>query len=113
MFWIVKLPTSYLLIQVLVVHSSEWELTTEHSKEKNSTGPDISRWSIVLFFAHYFWTHVRGCTTENLEFDVSTRAAAEPEVNQLNNTPFVDNDVLKLDVSVCHIPLVEVVQDTQ
>lgn len=105
MLWIIKLAASYLLIQVFIVHSSEWELATEHSKKENSAGPDISWRSVILFFTHYLWAHIRGRSAENLQLHVSARATAEPEINQFDNTSFVNDDVLKFDVSVCHIPL--------
>ena len=75
---------SYLLIQFLVVLSSERKLATEHCIEKNAARPNISRWANVLLLCHYFWTHVRRCAAKDLKAHVIRLTAAKAEVDQFN-----------------------------
>ena len=77
-------PAGNLLIQLLVVLSSERKLATEHSIEKNAARPDISRWADILLLCHYFWTHIRRCAAKDFKAHVIRLTAAKAEVDQFD-----------------------------
>lgn len=66
MLWNGKLALHNLLVEVLIVLSSEREAATEESEEKYSTGPYVCWRPTKLFFCHDFRSHIRGSTTKDL-----------------------------------------------
>ena len=109
MLWEFELATGDLLIKIFVAGSPEGELAAKHGVEKNAARPDIRRRAHILALEDDLRTHVAWRAAEDLEADVGTRAAAEPKINQLYLVLLsVDNDVLKLDVSVRDVSLVQV-----
>ena len=105
----VELPAGYLLVQVLVRGAPEGELATKHRVKQDSCSPDISRWTNVFLLHYYLRAHVRWCSAEDLQFDIAGRTAAEAEIDYLDAILFgFNDDVFKLDISMCDITLVEV-----
>ena len=105
----VELPTGYLLVQVLVRGAPEGELTAKHCVKQDSCSPDISWWTNVFLLHYYLRAHVRWCSAEDLQFDITGRTATEAEIDYLDAILFgLNDDVFKLDVAMCDVALVEV-----
>lgn len=98
------------LVQFLIVLSFEGEAPTEQCIQQNSQSPDVCRWTCVFSFAHNLWRHVGGCSTKDLDFLFVRDASGKPEVDKFSSgSSFIQQDVLKLDVSVRYISLVQIV----
>ena len=95
-----QLALHNLLVEVLIILSSEGEATTEEGEEKDTAGPNVGRGAAKLFFSDNFGSHVRWCTTENLYLFIVWNAGTESEVDNLYVALSVKHNVLKLDVSV-------------
>ena len=97
-------------VQLLVILTFEWKSSAEQGVEKNAERPYISRWAGVLDLAHNFRSHVRWSSAEYFHLLIVRNARREAEVDQFDSGPrLIQEDVLKLDVPVRHVPLVEVV----
>lgn len=73
-----------LLVEIFIILTSEWEASTEESKQKDSASPYVSWRSAELFFCHNFWSHIRRCSTENLNLFIVWNACAKSEIDNLN-----------------------------
>lgn len=98
------------LIELLVVLAFERKPSAKESVQEDTQRPDISGWACVFYFTYDFRCHVRGRATENLDFFLVRNASRESEVDELDPSPgFVQQNIFQLDVSMRHVPLVQVV----
>ena len=101
----------YLLIELFIAGTTEGELPAEHGVKENASSPDISWWAHILLLHDDFRAHVRRCPAKDLQLHVIGCTATEAEVYELDGTIFrVDDDVLKFDVAMCDVSLVQVRQ---
>lgn len=105
-----KLCVRYFGVQVLVIRALKREHAAEQSKQQHACSPDVSRSAEVLFFVYNFWGHVGGRPAEHFEQCILARLAAEPKVDQLNDS-LADDNVFKLDVPVSYLAIVQVDQN--
>jgi len=85
--------------------SIEREASSQHHIKHHSSTPDVDRTSSVVFFLYDLRRHVLEGATEQLKSLGAIHS--KPEVNDLHcQRLWIDDDVLKLDVSVTDIPLV-------
>lgn len=102
-------------VKFFVCGASEGELSTEHGIEENSSWPYISRRTQIFSFLNNLWAHVRWCTTKYLESNLIAwlGEAAETKINKFYDSSLIDNYVLKFDIPVCNISLVQVIENRQ
>jgi hypothetical protein len=104
------LPFVDLLVQLFVSGASEREAAIEQRVEQDSRCPDISRRSRILDLVDYLWRHVGGSAAEHLDLFIIGDASGKAVVNQLDIPVFIQQYVLKLDVSVSDALPVAVLQ---
>jgi len=97
-------------VQLFIILSFEWESTTQQCKQQNTQSPDVSWRPRILDFADNFGGHVAGRSTENLNLALVGNTSWKAKINQFSDSlSFIKEDVLQLDISVRHIPLVTIV----
>lgn len=101
--------TSYSLVQLLGIAAFKRELAAEHGVQHDTACPNVSRLPIVVTSLHDLWTHVAWSATEHFKFGVVVCIAAEAKVDELDLAACVDDDVLKLYVTVSYFVLMQVV----
>lgn len=110
MVWEGQLLCLDIVVKFLVVRASEREFAAEERIEQDSQGPNISRRPRILNLAHDFGRHIRRSSTEDLDLTFMRDACRESKVNNLDSLPsLIQKNVLKLDVTVGHVPLMAVV----
>lgn len=89
-----QVTSLYFAVQVFVVLASERKLTTEESKEQDSTCIDVRWWSAVFCLLDYFRSHVRRSSTKHFDPLIIWNACAESEIYQLDISSFIKHYIL-------------------
>ena len=105
-----KLTLHDLLVEILIILASEWEATTEESKQEDSTGPDVCRWAAEFFLGYNLRGHVGWCTTEYLDLFIVRDTGTEAEIDNFDVTLGIKHHVLELNISVANTFAVAVLQ---
>lgn len=102
MIWDNELAFHDLLVEVFIVLSPKGETAAEESKEENSTCPNVCRRSAKLLFSHYLWSHVRRCTTEDLNLFIIRNTGTESKIDNLDVALSIKHHIFELNVSVAN-----------
>ena len=114
MIWEVELTPRDLTVQVLIINTTERELPTKQGKEKDTCGPDVSRRTRVFSFHDDLRTHIARRSTEDFQGNIRAGTAAKAEINQFNLVlGHVNDNVLQFDITMCHVPFMQVAQSRQ
>lgn len=105
-----KLTLHNLLVEIFIILASEWEATTEESKQENSTGPDVCRWAAEFFLGHNLRGHVGWCTTEYLDLFIVRDTGTKAKIDNFDVTLGIKHHVLELNISVANTFAVAVLQ---
>ena len=89
MIWNHQVIICNLLVQVLVILPPIREAAAEEGKEKDTGGVDVSRRPAELNLFDDFWSHVRRCTTEELDFLSVGNLGAKTKVDKFDVTPMI------------------------
>lgn len=96
-------------IQLLVILTLEWESTAKEGIQKDTQCPDVDWRSSVFNFTNDFRCHIRWSTAENFDFLLMWDTSRKTKINEFDSRPgFIEQNVLKFDVSVGHISLMQI-----
>jgi hypothetical protein len=96
-------------IQLFIILTLKWEPAAKEGIEKNTECPDINWRSSILNFTNDLWCHIRWSTAENLDFLLMRNTGGKTKINELDpRSGFIEQNVLKLDIPVSHVSLMEV-----
>ena len=110
MIWELNLFIAYARVQLFVVSAFERKFATQKCKQQNARSPYVCWSTRILDFTHDFWCHVTWRPTENLDFPFVWYASTEAKIDQFRDgLGLIEQNVLKLDISVTHVPLVTVI----
>jgi len=110
MVWEHELIESNGIVQFLVILALEGEFTTKQGKHEDTECPDVRRWARILDLGYNFRSHIRRCSAEKFYFLLVRDARRETKVDKFDSLfGFIEQNVLQLDISVCYIALVAVV----
>jgi hypothetical protein len=87
-------------IEVVIGLTSEGEAAIEQCVHEHTSSPDVSRWSCILNFWDDLRSHIAGSSTEHPKLLVVGDACRESKVDELHIFVFIQQNILKLDVSV-------------
>ena len=109
-FWHRVLPLDYFPEQILLVVSPKGLIAKQHGVEQHSRSPHIHSRNDVLLLLAELWRHISWCTAKSARFGVEVGVLRrKSKVYELGRVPWlghVDEDVVKLDVSVGYVMLV-------
>ena len=86
-----QVTSLYFAIQIFVVLASERKLTTEESKEQDTTCIYVRWWSAVFCLLDYFRSHVRRRSTKHFDPLIIWDACAESKIDQLDISSFIEH----------------------
>lgn len=97
-----------LFIQIRRLWVLEGQVTADHGVEYHATAPDISLQAVVPLAGDHLWGRVAGRAARRLKRRSRLIHIAEAEVNNLESQVVIQKQVLRLEVSVAHSALVDV-----
>jgi hypothetical protein len=86
----------------------ERQVATDHGVENHATAPDVGLESVVAFASNHFGSSITGRPAGSLESGIGFVHVAEAEVDDLESEVVVEQQVLRLEVSVADSTLVDV-----
>lgn len=100
-------------IEFVGIRIFEGEVAAEHSIEDNAAAPDIGAETLVLLACNHFWGSVAGTATRSFEFLAWLVLVGQPEVYYLDVALMVQQQVLRFQVPVHNIILVDVLNPSE
>ena len=83
-------------------------MPTEHSEEKDSTGPYISWGATVFRLIDDLWCHIRGSSAKDFYSLIIGNACRKTKVNKFYIFGFVEQNIFQLNVSMSNASVVAV-----
>jgi len=101
----------YLWVELPFVGPSEREISSKESEEQDTERPHINLPAIVLRLPHQLRSHVRWSSTEDLELLAILAKSSKAKVYNFDHVgSFLDENIIKLDISMGNSFTVEVVE---
>ena len=106
---VAELSADNLAVKILFVCPFERENSSQHDIEKNSEGPHVYWFTVVIALPDDLRTHVGRCPTEHFEFLQRTNYDTEAEVDELDlPAALLNQNVVQFDIPMDHVDLMEI-----
>jgi hypothetical protein len=95
-------------VQVTVVLPTKRKAAAQERVKEDSKRPYVRTEAGVFLSCNYFWSHVRWCSAEYLQPLPRWNNGRKSEIDDLHNAIFIEQQVLKLDITMNYVPVVQI-----